>query len=647
MRKGLFASTADGSSDFSELKKKKKAQQDALAAQSLVNVKGSTNKTSSELNSSLTSNNAQKPNKIPSGTDDITVEFTAPATGYVFQCTGFDLFGNFLSVISSQLKSPYNTVQYSPETIMDGNKYVQSIRFILSPSNPMKHIVLSIDFNEFVKDLNKISVDENSPISLSLISNNTKQPIFSTQDLTLKILYDALKLPISQTLGKLNLFYIYFDAPDDHWFYQNISQYQPSAEEQMPPPLRASNSASNSPLASKVSTPTPISKVSVKDMKSITKGSSLSFANLTNVRTIQKELNFAKVPKTLSVKLLKGVDLAICDMNGFSDPFVVITLGDRQKQKSEIIYKSLNPQWNQEFQFELSYELSSTKEVKFEVLDWDFGKSPDFMGQTSISLQHILIKQKMKLPLKGRLGMEKKDSHVKGHIEVIFDVDSKEPVKERDSQIFGVELTTIMLRRNEVELIPRQVKDMMDYILKYGLEITGIFRISGGNEFKDRWIKLLDQGESAQIMIMNPKATDDTCHNMSSIFKHWLRSLPTPLLTFDLFDEFVKVPTLDSKDEKLVRYAELIGKLPNSHRNMLNALIDMSQKVANKKDINMMPPENVAVVFALNILTPKDEMKAQMMIQSIVKVYTELVVFYPQYFEVLKKMEDGDEQLQI
>jgi Ca2+-dependent lipid-binding protein len=77
----------------------------------------------------------------------------------------------------------------------------------------------------------------------------------------------------------------------------------------------------------------------------------------------------AKNAGQLVVKLISGKDLASCDPNGLSDPFVVVSVGE-QSYKSEIVYRSLNPVWtDEEFYFETS---PVDKELRLEVWDWDF-----------------------------------------------------------------------------------------------------------------------------------------------------------------------------------------------------------------------------------------------------------------------------------
>ncbi|CAI5513329.1 unnamed protein product [Closterium sp. Naga37s-1] len=54
----------------------------------------------------------------------------------------------------------------------------------------------------------------------------------------------------------------------------------------------------------------------------------------------------------LQVALLSGRELMACDMNGLSDPFAVLELQlGGQRRKSRVVKKTLEPEWNENFEF--------------------------------------------------------------------------------------------------------------------------------------------------------------------------------------------------------------------------------------------------------------------------------------------------------
>lgn len=55
----------------------------------------------------------------------------------------------------------------------------------------------------------------------------------------------------------------------------------------------------------------------------------------------------------LRIKLKEGKNLAVRDLSGTSDPYAKFLLNGQNVYKSKIIYKNLNPQWNEEFTIKL------------------------------------------------------------------------------------------------------------------------------------------------------------------------------------------------------------------------------------------------------------------------------------------------------
>lgn len=87
------------------------------------------------------------------------------------------------------------------------------------------------------------------------------------------------------------------------------------------------------------------------------------------------------------VTAVGGRNLVSRDENGLSDPFLVITLFDL-KVKTQIIRKTLNPEWNETFTLPLAGVTEQTM-VQFVVMDWDRFSSDDYMGEVSISYKEI------------------------------------------------------------------------------------------------------------------------------------------------------------------------------------------------------------------------------------------------------------------
>uniref|UniRef100_A0AAR2LIV9 C2 domain-containing protein n=1 Tax=Pygocentrus nattereri TaxID=42514 RepID=A0AAR2LIV9_PYGNA len=98
----------------------------------------------------------------------------------------------------------------------------------------------------------------------------------------------------------------------------------------------------------------------------------------------------------LQVKVLRATDLSSTDLNGKSDPFCVLELGNCRLQ-SQTIYKTLNPEWKTAFTFPIK-DIHDVLELT--VFGEDGDKSRDFLGKVAIPLLTVSNGQQITRHLK-------------------------------------------------------------------------------------------------------------------------------------------------------------------------------------------------------------------------------------------------------
>ncbi|KAF2751201.1 hypothetical protein M011DRAFT_463941 [Sporormia fimetaria CBS 119925] len=84
-----------------------------------------------------------------------------------------------------------------------------------------------------------------------------------------------------------------------------------------------------------------------------------------------------------TIKIIEAEDLKACDINGLSDPYVV--LGDEYQKrlaKTRVIYGSLNPRWEETIDITTSGPLN----IIATIWDWDTLGDHDCVGRTSLKL---------------------------------------------------------------------------------------------------------------------------------------------------------------------------------------------------------------------------------------------------------------------
>ncbi|KAI5607662.1 multiple C2 and transmembrane domain-containing protein 2 isoform X1 [Silurus asotus] len=118
--------------------------------------------------------------------------------------------------------------------------------------------------------------------------------------------------------------------------------------------------------------------------------------NMINKYSFRNSLRNVKDIGFLQVKVIKALDLMAADLNGKSDPFCVLELGNDRLQ-THTIYKTLYPEWNKVFTFPVK-DIHDVLEVT--VFDEDGDKAPDFLGKVAIPLLSIHNNHLISCPLK-------------------------------------------------------------------------------------------------------------------------------------------------------------------------------------------------------------------------------------------------------
>ncbi|CAL8248623.1 unnamed protein product [Merluccius merluccius] len=105
---------------------------------------------------------------------------------------------------------------------------------------------------------------------------------------------------------------------------------------------------------------------------------------------ILMSLMYSTQQNRLLVGVVRCVHLAAMDANGYSDPFVKICLkpdmGKKAKCKTQIKKKTLNPEFNEEFGYEIKHSELAKKTLDISVWDYDIGKSNDYIGGCQLGI---------------------------------------------------------------------------------------------------------------------------------------------------------------------------------------------------------------------------------------------------------------------
>ncbi|CAN9506573.1 unnamed protein product [Ophioblennius macclurei] len=187
---------------------------------------------------------------------------------------------------------------------------------------------------------------------------------------------------------------------------------------------------------------------------------------------------------------------------------------------------------------------------------------------------------------------------------------SKKFDPELSSRQFGVEVSRLT---SEERAVPLVVEKLINYIEMHGLYTEGIYRKSGSTNK----IKELKLGLDTDVDNMN--LDDYNIHVIGSVFKQWLRELPNPLMTFELYEEFIRAMGLQDKKEMMRGVYSVIDQLSKTHLNTLERLIFHLVRISLQEDTNRMSANALAIVFAPCILRCPDSIDPLQSVQDISK----------------------------
>ncbi|XP_030646688.1 rho GTPase-activating protein 17b [Chanos chanos] len=164
---------------------------------------------------------------------------------------------------------------------------------------------------------------------------------------------------------------------------------------------------------------------------------------------------------------------------------------------------------------------------------------------------------------------------------------------------FGTALEEHLRRSNREIALPMEACVMM--LLETGMKEEGLFRIAAGASKLKKLKAALDCSTSQlEEFYSDP-------HAVAGALKSYLRELPEPLMTFSLYDEWIKASNVSDSDQRLQALWVTCNSLPDSNKANFRYLVKFLAKLAQESDVNKMTPSNIAIVLGPNLLWAKTE----------------------------------------
>ncbi|KAG1927380.1 rho GTPase-activating protein [Pimephales promelas] len=172
--------------------------------------------------------------------------------------------------------------------------------------------------------------------------------------------------------------------------------------------------------------------------------------------------------------------------------------------------------------------------------------------------------------------------------------------------------------------VPRVLDSCCQHLQRYGLQTVGIFRVGSSKKRVRQLREAFDQGTDVALDQRH------SVHDVAALLKEFLRDMPDPLLTRELYSAFIACASLEKPDQ-LLAIQLLICLLPACNSDTLQCLLHFLSDVANHaedswdaggKEVvgNKMTSLNLATIFGPNLLHQQKISEKEFSVQSSARV---------------------------
>ncbi|XP_042529631.1 rho GTPase-activating protein 27 isoform X2 [Dipodomys spectabilis] len=168
-------------------------------------------------------------------------------------------------------------------------------------------------------------------------------------------------------------------------------------------------------------------------------------------------------------------------------------------------------------------------------------------------------------------------------------------------QVFGCALAVLCER--ERSPVPRFVQQCIRTVEARGLDIDGLYRISGNLATIQKLRYKVDHDERLDL----DDGRWEDVHVITGALKLFFRELPEPLFPFSHFSQFIAAIKLQDQAQRSRCVRDLVRTLPAPNHDTLRLLFQHLCRVIEHGEQNRMSVQSVAIVFGPTLLRPETE----------------------------------------
>ncbi|KAJ8413136.1 hypothetical protein AAFF_G00107180 [Aldrovandia affinis] len=143
------------------------------------------------------------------------------------------------------------------------------------------------------------------------------------------------------------------------------------------------------------------------------------------------------------------------------------------------------------------------------------------------------------------------------------------------------------------------MRETVSFLTEHGLQTEGIFRRSASVTVVRNIQHKYNSGTTVNFSPL------EDVHLAAVMLKTFLRELPEPLLTYQLYNDIVNFHNVESSSQISTIHG-MLQTLPEENYSSLKFLIQFLAQVSAQSEVNKMNNTNLAVVFGPNLLWGRD-----------------------------------------
>ncbi|KAL9656490.1 hypothetical protein ABK040_005254 [Willaertia magna] len=213
------------------------------------------------------------------------------------------------------------------------------------------------------------------------------------------------------------------------------------------------------------------------------------------------------------------------------------------------------------------------------------------------------------------------------------------------TKVFSTSLEEVVQREqllinddNDDYKIPLIVNECIQ-VLEENANKEGIFRVPGSQEEIDSIVKKVDSGKHVNLR-------QYPVNTIASVLKKYVRELPEPLLTYEKYDEWIKLSSLNNEEKERALVSNLFFDLPTVNQSLFIKLLALLHRISTRPNVqtSKMTDSNLAFIWGMNILRSKnsdlivgDIGKVGIVMKICIREYENLQDLYD---EIVKQQKD-------